>query len=137
MTRICPCARRSSLAARCGRSSAGPARSTASGAGWRGRERSVGESAANGGVVLKGPGMTNPAIPHGIWVGGSVDGVTIANLTIRELLARVDQRDVVHEWRLCAGVEDDRMVVDVANPSPSGGGGANGIATTSVRLRSG
>ena len=25
-------------------------------------------------VVLKGPGMTNPAIPHRIWVGGGVAG---------------------------------------------------------------
>ena len=36
-------------------------------------------------VVLKGPGVTDPAIPHGIWVGGSVAGVTIANLTIRDV----------------------------------------------------
>jgi hypothetical protein len=35
-------------------------------------------------VVLKGPGMANPAIPHGIWVGGGVAGVTNANLTIRD-----------------------------------------------------
>ena len=39
-------------------------------------------------VQLVGPGMSNPsfgAVPHGIWVGGAVNGVLIANLTIREV----------------------------------------------------
>jgi len=30
-------------------------------------------------------GTTNPAISFGIWVGGNVGGVTIANLTIRDI----------------------------------------------------
>jgi hypothetical protein len=29
--------------------------------------------------------MTNPSISFGIWVGGNVTGVTIANLTIRDI----------------------------------------------------
>src|SRR6185436_13281460 len=36
-------------------------------------------------VVLAGPGMTNASVPFGIWVGGDVRGVTIANLTIRDI----------------------------------------------------
>jgi hypothetical protein len=39
-------------------------------------------------VVLVGPGMTNAsygAVPFGIWVGGNVQGVTIANLTVRDV----------------------------------------------------
>jgi hypothetical protein len=39
-------------------------------------------------VVLQGPGMTNPdygAVEFGIWVGGDVQRVTIANLTIRDV----------------------------------------------------
>lgn len=39
-------------------------------------------------VVLAGPGMTNAnygSVPHGIWSGGNVQGITIANLTIRDL----------------------------------------------------
>jgi hypothetical protein len=39
-------------------------------------------------VVLAGPGMTNTSygnVPHGIWSGGNVQGITIANLTIRDL----------------------------------------------------
>jgi len=38
-------------------------------------------------VVLAGPGMTNANygnVPYGIWTGGNVQGVTIANLTIRD-----------------------------------------------------
>jgi hypothetical protein len=39
-------------------------------------------------VVLAGPGMTNANygnVPHGIWTGGNVQGITIANLTVRDL----------------------------------------------------
>jgi hypothetical protein len=38
-------------------------------------------------VVLAGPGRDrdNPAVPHGIWVAGDVRGLTIANLTIRDV----------------------------------------------------
>src|SRR5262245_39930318 len=39
-------------------------------------------------VVLVGPGMANAAygdVPFGIWTGDGVTGVTIANLTIRDV----------------------------------------------------
>lgn len=39
-------------------------------------------------VVLRGPGMANPAygaVEFGIWVGGDVQRLTIANLTIRDV----------------------------------------------------
>jgi hypothetical protein len=39
-------------------------------------------------VVLQGPGMRNANygnVPHGIWTGGGVNGITIANLTIRDI----------------------------------------------------
>jgi len=39
-------------------------------------------------VVLVGPGMTNASygnVPYGIWTGGNIQGITIANLTVRDL----------------------------------------------------
>src|SRR5262245_55482947 len=39
-------------------------------------------------VVLAGPGMAQASfgeVPYGIWTGGGVNGVTIANLTIRDI----------------------------------------------------
>ncbi len=36
-------------------------------------------------VVLIGSGMTDSSIQFGIWVGGNVRGITIANLTIRDV----------------------------------------------------
>ena len=36
-------------------------------------------------VVLAGPGMADASVPFGIWVGGNVRGITIANLTIRDV----------------------------------------------------
>jgi len=39
-------------------------------------------------VVLRGPGMTNPAygaVEFGIWVGGDVKRLTLANMTIRDV----------------------------------------------------
>ena len=38
-------------------------------------------------VVLKGPGMTTASYgntPYGIWTGGGVQGILIANLTLRD-----------------------------------------------------
>ena len=38
-------------------------------------------------VVIQGAGMTTPSreVPHGIWVGGNVRGVTVADLTVRDV----------------------------------------------------
>jgi hypothetical protein len=81
-------------------------------------------------VVLVGRGMTNAAygsVPHGIWVGGSVDGVTIANLTIRDVFMHPiifnqgTQSPLVHNVHLIdAG---DQFVK--ANPNANGAGGVN------------
>jgi hypothetical protein len=40
-------------------------------------------------VILEGPGMkaADGGVPHGIWSGGNVTGLTIANLTIRNIPA--------------------------------------------------
>src|SRR5438045_1801225 len=47
-----------------------------------------GEGATHDDVVLVGPGMTHASygdVPYGIATGGGVDGVTISNLTIRDV----------------------------------------------------
>ena len=47
-----------------------------------------GDSENRDDVVLSGPGMTHASygrVPHGVTTGGGVDGVTIANLTIRDV----------------------------------------------------
>jgi hypothetical protein len=46
-----------------------------------------GESGNRDDVQIVGPGMTNPSYgsaPNGIWTGGGVQGVLIANLTVRD-----------------------------------------------------
>jgi hypothetical protein len=61
-----------------------------------------------GDVVLVGSGMTtaSSAVPYGIWVGGNVQGVTIANLTIRDIyqhpimLNAGTQSPMIHNVRL-------------------------------------
>lgn len=47
-----------------------------------------GEGASSDDVVLAGPGMTqaaDAAAAYGVWTGGGVQGVTISNLTIRDV----------------------------------------------------
>jgi hypothetical protein len=88
-------------------------------------------------VVLVGQGMTNAsygAVPYGIWVGGNVRGVTIANLTIRGLY--------YHPIVLNAGTEDPLIynvhLIDAgqqfvkANPDTAGGGVDRGRVEYSV-----
>src|SRR5256712_6031412 len=88
-------------------------------------------------VVLKGPGMNNAAyldVPYGIWTGGSVQGITIANLTIRDVY--------YHPIILDGGTESPRIynvhLVDAgqqfikANPDGLGGGVDNGSVEYSV-----
>ena len=85
-------------------------------------------------VVLKGPGMTNPSIPHGIWVGGNVTGVTIANLTIRDIYYHPimfnagTQSPLVHNVTL---INAGQQFIK-SNPNPSGGGVDQGIVQYSV-----
>ncbi len=88
-------------------------------------------------VVLVGKGMTGPndgGVPFGIWVGGNVQGVTIAHLTIRDIfnhpimLNAGAQSPLIHNVRL---VNAGQQFVK-ANPNGAGGGVDNGIVEYSV-----
>ena len=88
-------------------------------------------------VVLVGPGMAEPSygsVPFGIWTGLGVDGITIANLTIRDLY--------FHTIIFNDGTENPRVynvhLIDAGeqfikvNPDGRGGGVDNGIVEYSV-----
>ena len=88
-------------------------------------------------VVLVGPGMTEAAygnVPYGIWTGGNVQGVTIANLTIRGLY--------YHPIILNGGTQTPHIynvhLIDAgeqfikSNPNGAAGGVNNGIVEYSV-----
>jgi hypothetical protein len=88
-------------------------------------------------VVIVGRGMnasTHGGVPHGIWVGGNVRGVTIANLTIRDvfyhpiILNAGTQSPFIHNVRL---VNAGQQFLK-ANPDGAGGGVDNGIVEYSV-----
>jgi hypothetical protein len=88
-------------------------------------------------VVLVGKGMSGAddgGTPFGIWVGGNVRGVTIANLTIRDvynhaiILNAGAQSPLLHNLRL---VNAGQQIVK-ANPDGAGGGVDNGIVQYSV-----
>ncbi len=83
-------------------------------------------------VVLVGKGMSGPddgGTPFGIWVGGDVRGVVIANLTIRDIynhpimLNAGTQSPLIHNVRL---VNAGQQFIK-ANPDGAGGGVDNGI----------
>ena len=88
-------------------------------------------------VVIVGRGMnasSNGGVPFGIWVGGNVRGVTIANLTIRDvynhpiILNAGAQSPYIHNVRL---VNAGQQFLK-ANPDGTGGGVDNGIVEYSV-----
>jgi hypothetical protein len=88
-------------------------------------------------VVIAGRGMnaaTDGGVPFGIWVGGNVRGVTIANLTIRDvfyhpiILNAGTQSPLIHNVRL---VNAGQQFVK-SNPDGMGGGVDNGIVEYSV-----
>lgn len=86
-------------------------------------------------VVLVGRGMTlEGGVPFGIWTGGNVRGVTIANLTIRDvyshpiILNAGTQSPLIHNVRL---VNAGQQFIK-ANPDGTGGGVDNGIVEYSV-----
>jgi len=88
-------------------------------------------------VVLVGKGMSAPSdggVPFGIWVGGNVHGVTIANLTIRDvynhpiILNAGTQSPLIHNVRL---VNAGQQFVK-SNPDGAGGGVDNGIVEYSI-----
>jgi hypothetical protein len=88
-------------------------------------------------VVLQGPGMTNASygnVPYGIWAGGNVQGITIANLTIRDVF--------YHPIIFNAGTQSPYVynvhLIDAgeqfikSSPDGVGGGVNNGIVEYSV-----
>src|SRR5688572_13915791 len=88
-------------------------------------------------VVIVGRGMNasnDGGVPFGIWVGGNVSGVTIANLTIRDVfyhpivLNDGAQSAFIHNVRL---VNAGQQFLK-ANPDGTGGGVDNGIVEYSV-----
>jgi hypothetical protein len=88
-------------------------------------------------VVIVGRGMNasnDGGVPFGIWVGGNVRGVTIANLTVRDvyyhpiILNAGAQSPFIHNVRL---VNAGQQVLQ-ANPDGTGGGVDNGIVEYSV-----
>ena len=88
-------------------------------------------------VVLVGPGMTNASygtVPFGIWSGGNVQGITIANLTIRDLYYHPiifnggTQSPRVYNVRL---VNAGQQFIK-ANPDASGAGVNNGVVEYAV-----
>jgi hypothetical protein len=88
-------------------------------------------------VVLVGQGMSNAsygAVPYGIWSGGGVQGITIANLTIREIyyhpimLNAGTQSPLLHNVHL---VNAGEQFVK-SNPDGAGGGVNNGTVEYSL-----
>ncbi len=79
-------------------------------------------------------GPSDGGVPFGIWVGGNVRGVTIANLTIRDvynhpiMLNAGAQSPLIHNVRL---VNAGQQFIK-ANPDGAGGGVDNGIVEYSV-----
>ena len=88
-------------------------------------------------VVLVGPGMTRASygsVPYGIWTGGGVNGILIANLTIRDLHYHPiifnggTQSPHVYNVRL---VDAGEQFIK-SNPDAAGHGVNNGIVEYSV-----
>lgn len=87
-------------------------------------------------VVLLGPGMTSAdkSFLHGIWSGGGVQGLTIANLTLRAfpshaiILNAGTQAPHLYNLRLA----DTGQQIVKSNPDPAGGGVNDGIVEYSI-----
>jgi hypothetical protein len=96
-----------------------------------------GATASRNDVVIVGRGMnasSSGGVPYGVWVGGNVRGVTIANLTIRDVynhpivLNAGTQSPFIHNVRL---VNAGQQFLK-ANPDAAGGGVDNGVVEYSV-----
>ena len=88
-------------------------------------------------TVIVGPGMTNASygnVPYGIWTGGNVQGVLIANLTLRNfyyhaiIFNGVTQSPHVYNVHLL----DTGEQLIKSNPDGAGGGVNNGIVEYST-----
>ena len=87
-------------------------------------------------IVLTGRGMTQATedVPYGIWVGGRVDGLLIANLTIRDLYRHAiifnpgTERPRVYNVRLL----DAGQQLIKSNPDGAGGGVNDAVVEYSV-----
>jgi hypothetical protein len=88
-------------------------------------------------VVIVGKGMSaagDGGVPFGIWVGGNVQGVTIAHLTIRDvyyhpiMLNAGAESPLIHNVRL---VNAGQQFIK-ASPDGAGGGVDNGVVEYSV-----
>lgn len=107
---------------------------------FNGALRNIGIRGATGNsddVRLVGPGMTRAdygAVPYGIWTGGGVDGITIANLTVRDfyfhpiILNGGTQRPHIYNVRL---IDAGQQFVK-SNPDASGIGASDGIVEYSI-----
>jgi hypothetical protein len=107
---------------------------------FNGPLRSIGVRGATGDsadVQLIGPGMTNAdygSIPYGIWTGGGVDGITIANLTLRDfyfhpiIFNAGTQRPHVYDVHLIDAGEQFLK----SNPDASGVGASDGVVEYSI-----
>ena len=98
--------------------------------GIRGATRTIATTSCS-----RGPGMTNSAYgntPHGIWTGGNVQGVTIANLTIRDFFLDPimfnggTESPLVHNVHL---IDAGEQFIK-SNPDTTGGGVDNGVVDT-------
>ena len=88
-------------------------------------------------VVLRGPGMrqsNHGGVPFGVWTGDGVDGITIANLTIRDLYfhpiifnAGTSRPHVYNVHLIEAGEQFIK-----SNPDSSGGGVDDGVVEYSI-----
>jgi hypothetical protein len=87
-------------------------------------------------VVLLGPGMTDPegSVPNGIWSGGGVQGLLVANLTVRGfpfhciILNAGTERPWLYNLRLA----DAGQQIVKSNPDGAGGGVDDGIVEYSI-----
>jgi hypothetical protein len=88
-------------------------------------------------VVLQGPGMTNASygnVPFGVWTGGSVQNVLVANVTIRDfyyhpiIFNAGTQAPRVYNVRL---VNAGQQFIK-SNPDGAGGGVNNGVVEYAV-----
>lgn len=96
--------------------------------------RGATNSAADVILVGKGMSVATTAVPYGIWTGGNIQGVTIANLTVRDfysttiMLNAGTQSPLLHNVRL---INAGQQFVK-ANPNGAGGGVNNGIVQYST-----